>query len=161
MSFKPCARPWPSGFSLIELIIFIVVISVGLVGILSVMNVTILSSANPVLRKQAAAMAEAVLEEVLSKSYSETLPETDFNTCANRRFYVGVDDYNCFDAAPATAVIKGSDTLGATSIADLSDYTATVKIEAVTVNGLAMKKITVTASGGREEVQLSGYRANY
>lgn len=149
-----------SGLTLIELIIFIIVISVGLVGILSVMNVTVRGSADPMIRKQAIALAEAVLEEVLSKNYTGTLPETDSTNCSNRAFYVGIDDYNCFTGTPATAVIKGDTSLAGTAT-NLIGFTATVAVAPVTVNGLTMKSITVTASGGNETVQLIGYRANY
>ena len=51
------------GISLIELIMFIVIVSVALAGILLVMNVTTRSSADPVVRKQALAIAESLLEE--------------------------------------------------------------------------------------------------
>jgi MSHA pilin protein MshD len=60
-------RFWPrtqAGISLIELVMFMVIISVGLAGILSVMNVTTRASADPLLRKQAAAIAESLLEEI-------------------------------------------------------------------------------------------------
>jgi len=53
-----------AGISLIELVMFIVIVSVGVVGILSVMNVTTKSSADPMIRKQALAIAESVLEEI-------------------------------------------------------------------------------------------------
>lgn len=52
------------GISLIELIIFIVVVSVALAGILRVMNVTGKSSADPLIYKQSLAIAQALLEEV-------------------------------------------------------------------------------------------------
>lgn len=52
------------GISLIELIIFIVIISVALIGILLVMNQTTAHSADPLIHKQALAVAESLLEEV-------------------------------------------------------------------------------------------------
>jgi len=52
------------GISLIELIIFIVIISVALTGILLVMSQVTKSSADPMIRKQALAIAESILEEV-------------------------------------------------------------------------------------------------
>jgi len=52
------------GISLIELIIFIVIISIALTAILLVMNVITRSSADPVVHKQALAIAESLLEEV-------------------------------------------------------------------------------------------------
>lgn len=52
------------GTSLIELIMFIVIVGVALAGILLVMNVTTRSSADPLIHKQALAIAESLLEEV-------------------------------------------------------------------------------------------------
>lgn len=53
-----------AGISMIELIFFIVIVSVAVAGVLSVLNVTVKSSADPQQRKQALAIAEALLEEV-------------------------------------------------------------------------------------------------
>lgn len=52
------------GISLIELIMYIVIISVALTGILLVMNIVTRSSADPLVHKQALAIAESLLEEV-------------------------------------------------------------------------------------------------
>ncbi len=53
-----------SGVSLIELVMFIVIISIAVTGILLVMNLTAAHSADPLIRKQALAIAESLLEEV-------------------------------------------------------------------------------------------------
>jgi len=53
------------GLSLIELIVFMVIVSGAVIGILSVMNVTTQGSADPMVRKQALAIAESLLEEVM------------------------------------------------------------------------------------------------
>ena len=52
------------GISLIELIMFIVIVGVALAGILGVMNITTRDSAGPMIRKQSLAIAESLLEEV-------------------------------------------------------------------------------------------------
>lgn len=52
------------GISLIELIMFIVIVSVSLTGILLVMNQVTAHSADPLIRKQALAVAESLLEEI-------------------------------------------------------------------------------------------------
>ena len=59
-----CTRHRQSGISLIELIMFIVIVSVAVAGILLVMNVTTKSSADPLVHKQSLAIAESLLEEV-------------------------------------------------------------------------------------------------
>lgn len=61
MSTKPSFQ---RGVSLIELIIFIVIVSTAVIGILAVMNLTSAHSADPLIRKQALAIAESLLEEV-------------------------------------------------------------------------------------------------
>lgn len=53
-----------AGLSLIELIVFIVIVSTALAGVLTVFNVTTQASADPMIRKQMLAIAEALLEEV-------------------------------------------------------------------------------------------------
>jgi len=156
--------------TLIELIMFIVIVSVGIIGILAVMNVTVKSSADPMLRKQALAMAEAILDEVLSKEfanptggYTETTPAT----CAGRTLYDDVDDYSCFDGSTDSKKIHGDSTLGSTSISSLTAYRATVVVDATasavlgTIAAGQVKKITVSVTGSGQTIQLSGYRTNY
>lgn len=53
-----------SGLTLIELVFFIVIISIALAGVLSVLNLTTAHSADPLQRKQALAITEALLAEV-------------------------------------------------------------------------------------------------
>jgi MSHA pilin protein MshD len=52
------------GLSLIELVLFIVIVSVAVTGLLSVMNLTAAHSVDPLARKQALSVAEATLEEI-------------------------------------------------------------------------------------------------
>jgi len=64
------ARLRQRGVTMIELILFIVIIGVGLAGIVAVMNFTTQRSADPVRRKQALMLAEALLEEVELAKFS-------------------------------------------------------------------------------------------
>jgi MSHA pilin protein MshD len=50
--------------TLIELVMFIVIVAVGIAGILSVLNITVTRSADPLVQKQAQALAEGLLEEI-------------------------------------------------------------------------------------------------
>lgn len=52
------------GVTLIELIVAIMIMSIALAGILVVLDVTVSQSADPLVRKQAQALAEGLLEEV-------------------------------------------------------------------------------------------------
>ena len=62
MSFRPPGRQ--RGLSIIELIIFIVVMGIAAAGIMQVFNLSTKASADPVRRKQALLLAEAMLEEI-------------------------------------------------------------------------------------------------
>lgn len=59
-----CTRHRQRGVSLIELVMFIMIVSVALAGILLVLNATEKGSADPLVHKQALAIAEAMLEEI-------------------------------------------------------------------------------------------------
>jgi MSHA pilin protein MshD len=138
----------PFGFTLIELIIFIVVVSAGLAGILSVMNTTVKSSADPMVRKQAIALAESVLEEVLQKAYAD--PDGTNTGETGRTNWDNVDDYNGktqADLALPTAVSAYSVRIAVT------DGSAAL--------GIAARKVTVTVSKGPESIILTGYRTDY
>lgn len=64
------ARKRSAGVTIIELIVFIVIVSVALAGVLSVLNISVRSSADPMLRKQMLAIAEALMEEVSAEPFS-------------------------------------------------------------------------------------------
>lgn len=63
------------GFSLIELIVFVIIVSVALTGVLSVLNVTTKNSAEPLIRKQMLAIAEGLIDEVQMKPLTFCDPE--------------------------------------------------------------------------------------
>lgn len=74
MSTKRLHR-WQRGLSMIELIIFIVVISAVTAGVLSMMTTVSSRSVDPVLRKQAMLRAESLLEEVALAHFTYCHPE--------------------------------------------------------------------------------------
>lgn len=160
-------RQRQSGLTLIELIMFIVIVGVGVAGILTVMDVAVKSSADPMVRKQALAMADAIMDEVLAKDFSN--PTGGFTetsaTCDNRSQYDDVSDYDCFKTSSSNR-ISGTSTLGSTPIPGLAAYSASVDIDAATsrlglVGGTQVKTITVTVTGNGQTIQLIGYRTNY
>lgn len=63
------------GFTLIELIMFIVIVGVALAGVLTVLDYTTRHSADPMIRKQAIAIAEAILEETMLQSFTWCDPD--------------------------------------------------------------------------------------
>ena len=64
MSIKPRSFSRQRGLTMIELVLFIMIVGVALAAIVGVMNFTTQHSADPVRRKQALMLAEALLEEV-------------------------------------------------------------------------------------------------
>ena len=63
-----------SGLSLIEAIIFILIISIGLTGIISVYLYTTSNSANTMLSLKTVELSQALMDEILSKGYDENTP---------------------------------------------------------------------------------------
>jgi len=163
------------GVSLVELIVFIAIISVGLAGILGVMNLTTKASAQPLPQKQALAIAEAYLEEVLAMPFTYCDPDdvnagtaestgavnpADPTRCATTLEainaegetrgsttvpYDNVNDYNSFPSAAPSTI----DNPGVT-ITDLGSYNVSVAVvtEALTAGG-----VTVTANDANTRPQ--------
>lgn len=73
----PVRRTGQRGVTLIELVIFIVVVSVAVVGLLQIFARTTASSADPQLRKQALAIAEAMLDEIEGARFTFCDPLAD------------------------------------------------------------------------------------
>lgn len=161
------SRSAQHGLTLIELIMFIVIVSVGVLGILSVLNVTARNSADPMIRKQVLAVAEAMLEESLTKDFSNPLdgftPATPGEpTQVERPSFDDVNDYNMTGAWKWTGIKSLLDTNA--DIPGLANYTVTVAVAGAALNGIAAanaKSVTVTVTGGNETVTLVGYRTNY
>ena len=69
------------GVTMIELIMFIVIVSVALTSIMAVMRITTANSADPLRRKQALMIAEGLLEEVRAADFTLCDPSSsDFDT---------------------------------------------------------------------------------
>lgn len=139
------------GFTLVELIISMVVVSIALGGVLMVMNYTVLHSADPMLQHQAVAIAESYLEEVLLHAYSD--PDGTSGESL-RRLFDDVDDYDGLTDA-------GARDQEGTAIAGLEAYTVSVDIADTSLNGVACKQATVrVVHPAGIDLSLSGYRAN-
>ncbi|MGZ8232065.1 MULTISPECIES: type IV pilus modification PilV family protein [Methylobacter] len=82
-----------NGITLIELVIFMVIVGVAMTGIISSINFNVQHSADPVVKKQALAIAEALLEEI------ELMP---FTIC-------DPDDPNVTTATTAAGCTGGAD----------------------------------------------------
>lgn len=167
-----------TGVTLIELIIFIVIVSASVVGVLSVMNVSTRHSADPMIRKQALDIAESLLEEVFLQSFTFCDPDdADMSTATNaagcaaqaeglgpepgESRYVAttpfdnVNDYAGFSMA-------GILDLTNTPIPALAGYTATIALaQAGADYGMAADealRITVTVTNGNVSIPVTAVR---
>jgi MSHA pilin protein MshD len=63
------------GVTLVELVIFIVIVSVALVGVLKILEITNRGSADPLIRKQALSIAESLLLEIQQHPFTFCDPD--------------------------------------------------------------------------------------
>ncbi len=146
------------GLTMIELIMFIVIVAIALAGIIAVMRLATANSADPLRRKQALMIAEGLLEEVRSAGFTLCDPSSpDFDTqldptqCAipenwgqaapepvNPRPFDNINDYvarpneetAAFDNAAGVLTDVTGTPLG------LDGYTATLMVSPVRLNGV-------------------------
>lgn len=156
------------GVSLVELVVFIAIISTALAGILGVMNFTTRASADPLAQKQALAIAEAYLEEALAMPFTYCDPDdanaataqstaavnpADPTRCATTLEGIGAEGEtrgsattpydNVNDYANLPAGVPAN--VDGTPIGDLGNYTVAL---AVVAAPLAASSATVSATDG-------------
>lgn len=141
------------GFTLLETIVAIVVISVGLAGVLSVFNVNVRNSADPVVRKQLMAVAEEMLEEIALRRYSGATKESDPG--CGRSTFDDVSDYHLYPANRKVCNVEG------VPVAGLTGYTLDVTVTTVTLEGVPAKRIQVDVARGNDSVRLVTWRTEY
>jgi len=87
-------KPFPgllqTGFTLIETIVFLLVVGIGVVGLLSAISTAVRYSADPLPQKQALAIAEALMEEITSAGFTFCRAGTP-----NFESATAADDVNC------------------------------------------------------------------
>ncbi len=173
-----------SGVSLIELIVFIIIVSVGVAGLVSVMNPLIRFSADPMQTKQMAAIAESVLNEVLHQPFTWCDPDDatastalSHGDCANPQNTTSAvpNTESRYGTGPGTAYDNVAD-YGGFSKVNIDDaaggnamagYTASVLVvQSGSAFGLADNTaaltVTVTVSrAGADDFSLTGYRFRY
>jgi len=142
------------GFTLVELIIFIVVVGAGLAGILAVSNQVVRTSADPMLTKQSVALAESLMEEILQKDFAN--PVGGYSG-TNRALFDDVADYNGYATTAGMVDAQG------VAIAGLGGYNASPAVAVLAMtswNGIPALRITVSITGPGGTVSLVGYRSN-
>ena len=178
------------GISLVELVVFIAIISVGLAGILGVINYPTRARADPLAQKQALAIAEAYLEEALAMPFTYCDPDdllaseaTSSSACATPEGLgaelgetrssgaTPFDNVSDYASLPTGAPARADD---GTPISGLGSYNVSVAVVAQALTGTSgtvaatdgsgrpqSVRVTVTVTGPGTTVVLDGYRARY
>lgn len=144
-----------SGFTLIELIISIVILSIGAAAFLTLILNTTKNSVDPQVRVQANAIARAYLEEIMLSSFCD--PDWDPDLDADGDPLTNPQNCSTDCGSSACAVCKTTGTGWTTETRstydDICDYTAISGVSATDRNGLALGTvgdytITVTVNDG-------------
>ncbi|OEZ68249.1 hypothetical protein JAB5_22020 [Janthinobacterium sp. HH103] len=177
---RRATRRGQAGVTLIELVLFIVIVGVAVTAILGVMSLTTRNSVDPQLRKQALAIAQGMLDEIEGARFTYCAvddPAAETATgeagCATKeafgiqgattqRPYDNVNDYVASDGGTSTYT---TDVAGNPFSALAGQYAATVSINTVALNGIAAPKVlhiqVSVAYGDKQQVVLDGYRTRY
>ncbi len=177
------------GVTLIELIIFILIVGIALLAIVGVMSLTTKNSADPLRRKQAQMIAEGLLEEVQLARFTYCEPSADnADSAANAAACAGgmaeawgaengagrpfdnVNDYVSAANVPASAFGNGAILDAEGNSMGLEGYSAQVTITPQTLGGIGapgasanteVLRIRVEVRYGAESVVLDGFRTRY
>jgi len=167
MAVNPSAN---RGFTLVELILFIIIVAVATSGLFAAINSSTVNNVNPLHQVRALELAQAQMDEIIGKRYDENSPSGGFPPCDSDELgkpdcstslgpesdeitmpsssvkFDDVDDYHGFNTVPAA----------------YGGYNMTVSVTGVTLAGRPAKLITVTVdSGANDPVALSAYRGNF
>jgi MSHA pilin protein MshD len=173
------------GLSLVEVVIFIVVLGIGLAGMAIIYNQLTLASVDPVVRKQAVAIANSLMEEIQLRPFTYCDPDDPnvftapvppcgtpeglgpevgggVETRYNEPRFDNANDYDGFQMLGSIQDVSN------VTIADLNGYSARVDIVNAgadftpPVPADAALRITVTVTGpANVSVALQGYRLRY
>lgn len=180
---RPCPpRRGVRGLSLVELLIFIVVVSAALAGVLQVFIQSSAASADPLLRRQALAIAESLLEEVQLMPFTwcdgdDANVETAASAagCAaapdaagpeageNRHALPQFDHVNDYHGLAMSGIVD----INGTAVAGLAGYSASVAVAAAALHTVGAGsgdalRITVTVTGpAGTQLTLEGYRSRH
>ena len=158
---KPAeTRSYLHGTTLVELIMTILVVSISLAGVLSVIQINSRTSADPMIQHQVTAIAEAYLEEIMAKEFTDPDgPDVGGPEVGETR--TTYDDVNDYHGLADTGARDQNNNV----ISGLEDYTVAVTVTSETLGGIAATyvwrvQVTVTPPRG-DAITISSYRTNY
>lgn len=153
-----------AGFTLIETLIAMVVVGIALTGFVSVFVLSFSQGADPLRERQALAIAEAYLEEILLRPYAD--PDTNLVCTApepSRPIFDDACDYNALanNGCSAAAATDACDQNG-NPINGLAGFSVAINVTQTTIgapNINALRaEVMVTVPGSSTNAQLVGYR---
>src|SRR5882724_7890744 len=153
------------GATLVEVVMFIVIIATALSAVLGTLSLTVGRSSDPLVARQALAVAESMLQEVMSQPYTANDldgganaigPEAGETRSSTTSPFDHVDDYNGYSMS---GIVKPD----GTAVTGLSTYNASVVVAAQALDNIPAGEgllVTVTVTGpGGYSVALRGFRA--
>jgi MSHA pilin protein MshD len=172
------------GVSLVELLVFIVVVGIAVVGVVAALRLGTAASTDPMVHKQALAIAEALLEEVQLQPFTYCDPDDanaasalDNTGCAvaanNENLAMGPEGTEARTSAtePFDNVsdyhgvnLPGITGIDGTAIPGLGGYGASITVTPQALNGAEALLIRVSVTGPTGTnitVVLDGYRVRY
>lgn len=154
MSYQPQA-----GVTLIETIVFMVVIGLALTALLSVFNESVVKSVDPVVRVRALEVGQAQLDEILSRKYDANTPTGGVPACGVAPIPA------CAGIAPNGLFDDVGDYQGYTNNSDPL-YPVSVSVENaggdLGLPPINAKLVTVNVGmPGGDSLTLSAYRTNF
>lgn len=153
--------------TLVELVMAIVILSVGIAGVLSAFVVMARSSADPLVRKQMLSIAEQMMEEITLQPFAAAAP-AQVNTpgaCPSRESFNDILDYDNLSTTGGFCDSTG------TPLPQLATYNVEVQVNPTaslaTVSGTGnlgsgkVYRIVVTVTHGSDRMELTGWRTDY
>lgn len=156
-----------AGFTLIETMVFIVVVSIALGALMQVYSQGVSQSVDPIVRVRLLELAQSKLDEVVARKYDHNTPSGGVPACISGiggtcTTALGIEGAESCDVP--TGLNDVDDFNGCTD-SPYTNYSRTVTVfEAGADLGLPAgdaKRIEVTVTLGAESLTLSSYRANF
>jgi MSHA pilin protein MshD len=173
------------GFTLIELVLFIVVVGIAVGGVLVAYDHAVRDSADPFTRKQALAIGESLLAEIQQMPFTYcdpddpavstaaspaacAIPEAIGPEAGETRYstatpFDNVNDYDGYDTSAEAP--PGMKDLTGTPIAGLGGYNARVSVAPAALGGIPAGEallISIQVTGpANVSVRLEGYRTRH
>jgi MSHA pilin protein MshD len=153
MSIPTEIRRIQAGLSLIETLVFMVVVSVGVVGLLSTISPMVQSSGDPVVARQAMAIAESLLSEIEQQPFTYCDPD-------DANFASAASTADCTGGAAGSQDKGGADLTTPTPVAE-TRYSASNPFDNVAdYGGFSMSPIHSVDEGTIPVTGLEGYTAS-